>query len=108
MLSRKAIKVTLRNLDKKLRSRDSAADDAVSAGPLTQSGAFPFAAIYLPRDAARDMPSTLLVPLVEYIAGGDFELVFEPHAYRIRLGQVIEQRDDWVWVKVQVLEKGTG
>jgi len=106
VLSRKPVQVTLRNLDEKSQVHQLPNDDIFLSATLTSGGAFPFSALYLPKDEARDTPSTLLVPALEYIAGGTFELRSEPYVYRVRLGRVIEQKDDWVCVEASRLDKG--
>lgn len=108
VLSRRPVQVTLRNLDETSRPRGPAEADIFLAATLTQGGAFPFSALYLPKDEARNTPSTLLVPALEYVAGGMFELRSESYIYRVRLGRVIEQRDDWVCVEARMLEKVAG
>lgn len=105
VLSRRPLQVTLRNLDEKSRSLTPAETDIFLAAVLTHDGGFPFSAIYLPKDEARNTPSTLLVPALEFIAGGTFELRTEPNIYRVRLGREVEHKDDWVCVEARVLEK---
>lgn len=105
VFSRRPVHVTLRNLDEKAHSRSHVEADIFLAATLTHGGAIPFPALYLPKDGERNMPSTLLVPALEYVAGGTFELRSDPYTYRVRLGRVIEQRDDWVCVEARMLEK---
>jgi len=103
VLSRKSVHVTLRNLDERTSAPILATDDIFLAATLTQRGNFPFSALYLPKDEARNTPSTLLVPALEYIAAGTFELRSDPYVYQVRLGRVIEQKDDWICVEARML-----
>lgn len=105
VFSRSPVHVTLRNLDEKSRTPNPSAGDVFLAANVMQEGAFPFFALYLPKDPARMTPSALLLPALEYISGGVFELSSEPYTYRVRLGRVIEQKDDWVCVEARMLEK---
>ncbi len=104
VLSRRPVHVTLRNLDQKVHAYSPADTDIFLAATLTHEGGFPFASLYLPRDEERNMPPVLLVPTMEYIAKGNFELRSDTYVYKIRLGRIIEQKDDWVCVEACVVE----
>lgn len=109
VLSRRPTQVTLRNLDQKPSTpRDPSQTDVFLASTLMHAGGFPFSALYLPKDSERNMQPTLLIPTLEFMPNATFELRSEPYVYRVRLGKVIEQRDDWVCVEVRLLEKTSG
>lgn len=65
----------------------------------------PFPALYLPRDDDLGMKASLLMPLPEYLEGGLYELRNGQSLYQVRLGQVVEQHDDWIRVQAAMLEK---
>ena len=65
----------------------------------------PFPALYLPRDDDLGMKASLLMPLLEYLEGGLYELRNGQTLYQVRLGQVVEQHDDWIRVQAAMLEK---
>ena len=51
------------------------------------------------------MPPALLIPALEYVAKGVFELRSEPHLYKVRLDRLIEQKDGWACVEARIIEK---
>lgn len=91
--------VRMRSLSQGGREQDFLPADVFLASTLPTHGPAPFPALYLPRDEERDVPSSLLLPRVEFIAGGVFELRTDQHHSQVRLGRVIEQKDDWVRVE---------
>jgi hypothetical protein len=99
--------VRLRNLTSSAHPQDFLPDDIFVASALTTQGPIPFSALYLPKDEEKDISSSLVLPRVEFIAGGVFELRTDRHHCQVRLGRVIEQKDDWVRVEVQLPESGT-
>lgn len=99
--------VRLKNLSESAHPQDFLPTDIFLASALTTQGQPPFPALYLPKDEEKDLPSTLLLPRVEFIAGGIFELRTEHHHSQVRLGRVIEQKDDWVRAEVQLPEGDT-
>lgn len=96
--------VRLKSLSQSVHPQDFLPPDIFLASALAPHGQPLFPALYLPRDEEKDVPSTLLLPRVEFIAGGIFELRTEHHHNQIRLGRVIEQKDDWVRVEIQLPE----
>jgi cyclic-di-GMP-binding protein len=96
--------VRMRNLSQSIHPQDFLPTDIFLAACLATQGQPPFPALYLSRDDEKDIPSTLLLPRVEFIAGGIFELRTEHHHSQVRLGRVIEQKDDWVRVEIQLPE----
>jgi hypothetical protein len=97
----------MRNLSQSAHPQDFLPTDIFLASALATQGLPPFPALYLSRDDEKDIPSTLLLPRVEFIAGGIFELRTEHHHSQVRLGRVIEQKDDWVRAEVQLPESET-
>ena len=98
--------VRLRSLPHDAREEGFLPTDVFLAITLNTHGPAPFPALYLTKDEERDLPSTLLLPRVEFIAGGVFELRTDQHHSQVRLGRVIEQKDDWVRVEVHLPESG--
>jgi hypothetical protein len=98
--------VRLKPLSESAHAQDFLPDDIFIASALTTQGPVPFPALYLSKDEEKDIPSSLVLPRVEFIAGGVFELRTERHHCQVRLGRVIEQKDDWVRVEVQLPESG--
>lgn len=101
VLSHTPAYVRLRNLSAGAHAQDFLPPDAFLAAALSSQGQPPFPALYLPRDGEKNIPSTLMLPRVEFIDGGVFELRTERHHCQLRLGPVIEQKDDWVRVEAQ-------
>lgn len=107
VLSHTPAYVRLRSLANSVHPQDFLATDIFLAACVTTQGQPPFPALYLPKDEEKDVPSTLLLPRVEFIAGGIFELRTEHHHSQVRLGRVVEQKDDWVRVEIQFPESET-
>lgn len=99
--------VRLRNLSQSAHPQDFLASDIFLAAAMASQGQPPFPALYLPKDEEKDVPSSLLLPRVEFVAGGIFELRTEGHHNQVRLGRVIEQKDDWVRVELQLPDNQT-
>ena len=75
--------------------------DAQDLGPR-------FDAIYLPPPSRPDKPlsaRTLIVPTHEYREARRLVLATGRTVYTIALRQVVEQRADWTWVAMQILER---
>lgn len=104
VLSHTPAYVRLRNLADSAHPQDFLPTDIFLAACVATEGQPPFPALYLPRDEEKDIPSTLLLPRVEFVAGGIFELRTEHHHSQVRLGRVFEQKDDWVRVEIQLPE----
>jgi len=81
--------------------------EALHASTLSFEGMSPFPAVYLPRNDAKNTPSTLVMPVIELVAAGVFEMRMENHPYLVRFGAAMEQQDDWVRVEVKEV-KTTG
>lgn len=94
--------VRLRSLPQGEHEEEFLPNDVFLATTLSTQGPPPFPSLYLPKDDERDVSSTLLMPRVEFIAGGVFELRTDQHHSQVRLGRVIEQKDDWVRVEVHL------
>lgn len=107
VLSHTPAYVRLRNLADSAHPQDFMPTDIFLAACVATNGQPPFPGLYLPRDEEKDIPSSLLLPRVEFIAGGIFELRTEHHHSQVRLGRVIEQKDDWVRVEIQLPDSET-
>jgi hypothetical protein len=66
-----------------------------------------FPGVFLPSDEARHLPTSLLLPAIEYQPGMELRLRLDRVAHRILLREVLEQQDDWVRVGVEVLGEAT-
>ena len=77
------------------------------ASSLTFEGMPSFPGLYLPRDGERKMPSTLIIPAIEFVGAGMFELRMDNCSYLIRIGSLVEQKDDWARVEVKMVSKRT-
>ena len=65
-------------------------------------------ALYLPPPSRPDKPlvvKTLIVPTTEYAEGRKVVLVTTRSIYTIALRQLVEQRADWCWTAIQIVEK---
>ncbi|MGE5088820.1 MAG: hypothetical protein ACM3QY_06815, partial [Candidatus Levyibacteriota bacterium] len=75
--------------------------DALSTGPR-------FDGLYLPPPSRPDKPlsvKTVIIPTQEYSAGRRLVLTTARSIYTIALRQIVEQRADWSWVAIQVVDK---
>lgn len=79
--------------------------DIFLSSTLASEGVPGFSALYLPRDGRLDIPQTLLMPALMFVAGGLFELRADYKLYQVRLGKLIEQKNDWVRVVIEVVDK---
>jgi hypothetical protein len=67
-----------------------------------------FDALYLPPPSRPDKPlvvKTLIVPTTEYAEGRKVILMTTRSIYTIVLRQLVEQRADWCWTAIQIVEK---
>ena len=67
-----------------------------------------FEGLYLPPPSRPDKPlvvKTVIVPTHEYAEGRKVLLITEHSIYTVSLRQLIEQRADWSWVAIQIVEK---
>ena len=65
-------------------------------------------ALYLPPPSRPDKPlvvKTLIVPTTEYAEGRKVVLMTTRSIYTIVLRQLVEQRADWSWAAIQIVEK---
>lgn len=75
--------------------------DALSLGPR-------FDGLYLPPPSRPDKPltiKTVIIPTQEYTEGRKLMLATAHSIYTVALRQLVEQRADWSWVAIQVVEK---
>ena len=69
-----------------------------------------FDGLYLPPPSRPDKPlvvKTLIVPTHEYAEGRKVVLITGRSIYTVALRQLVEQRADWCWAAIQILEKQT-
>jgi hypothetical protein len=67
-----------------------------------------FDALYLPPPSRPDKPlvvKTVIVPTAEYSEGRKLMLMTGQSIYTIALRQLVEQRADWSWAAIQIVEK---
>jgi hypothetical protein len=67
-----------------------------------------FDGVYLPPPSRPDKPlsvKTLIVPTSEYSEGRQVILTTGRSIYTFALRTLIEQRADWSWAAIQILEK---
>ena len=65
-------------------------------------------ALYLPPPSRPDKPlsvKTLIVPTQEYADGRQIHLVTGRSVYTVVLRHLVEQRADWSWAAIQIVEK---
>ncbi len=75
------------------------------AGVGAASDDEPFSALYLAKDDERGRAATLVIPAFEYTPSGFYELRLQRRVYRLQLGDILEQRDDWLRATLQILAK---
>ena len=67
-----------------------------------------FEGLYLPPPSRPDKPlvvKTLIVPTHEYVEGRKVILITGRSIYTVALRQLVEQRGDWSWAAIQIVEK---
>ena len=67
-----------------------------------------FEGIYLPPPSRPDKPlsvKTLIVPTSEYSDGRSVVLMTGRSVYTVALRHLVEQRAEWSWATIQILEK---
>jgi hypothetical protein len=67
-----------------------------------------FDGLYLPPPSRPDKPlsvKTLIVPTQEYAEGRNVILTTGRSVYTVSLRQLVEQRADWSWAAIQIIEK---
>ncbi len=71
-------------------------------GPNNQ----PFPGIFISSDEERNLPTSLLLPAIEYQPGAQLRLRLDRRMHHVWLSRLMEQKDDWVRVEVEVLGSG--
>jgi hypothetical protein len=71
--------------------------------PVPQS----FPGIFISSDDERELPSSLVLPAIEYQPDAELRLRLDRKAHHIRLSSMMEQKDDWVRVEIKVLGAAT-
>jgi len=67
-----------------------------------------FEGLYLPPPSRPDKPlamKTVIVPTSEYAEGRNVVLTTTHSVYTVSLNHLVEQRPDWSWVTIQIVEK---
>ena len=67
-----------------------------------------FDGLYLPPPSRPDKPlavKTLIVPTSEYVEGRNVILTTGRSVYTVALRQLVEQRAEWSWAAIQIVEK---
>ena len=67
-----------------------------------------FDGLYLPPPSRPDKPlavKTLIVPTAEYVEGRNVILTTGRSVYTVALRQLVEQRAEWSWAAIQIVEK---
>ena len=67
-----------------------------------------FEGLYLPPPSRPDKPlsvKTLIVPTAEYADGRQLILATERSVYTVALKHLVEQRSEWSWAAIQIVEK---
>jgi hypothetical protein len=67
-----------------------------------------FDGLYLPPPSRPDKPlavKTLIVPTSEYVEGRNVILTTGRSVYTVALRQLVEQRAEWSWTAIQIVEK---
>jgi hypothetical protein len=67
-----------------------------------------FDALYLPPPSRPDKPlatKTLIIPTSEYAEGRNVLLTTANSVYTVALRHLVEQRPDWCWASIQIVEK---
>lgn len=96
IISRQAIWVQVRHASLKTELTDDA-EDAAERHPK-------FPAVYLPEESGLNHCPSLLLPRIEYLEGGIYQLYMDKHPTMVQLTAPIESKDDWVHVRFNLLE----
>jgi len=67
-----------------------------------------FEGLYLPPPSRPDKPlsvKTLIVPTSEYADGRQVILATDRSVYTVALKNLVEQRSEWSWAAIQIVEK---
>jgi hypothetical protein len=67
-----------------------------------------FEGLYLPPPSRPDKPlamKTLIVPTAEYAEGRNVILTTANSVYTVAFRHLVEQRPDWCWATIQIVEK---
>ncbi len=64
----------------------------------------PFPGLFLASDDDRQLPSSLILPAIEYQPQAELHLKLDRRLRRVQLGAPMEQKDDWCRVEVTVLD----
>lgn len=67
------------------------------------TGSQPFPGIFLPSDEERNLPTSLLIPNIEYQPQMELGLKIDRRVRHIKVTDLMEQKDDWCRVAIEVL-----
>jgi hypothetical protein len=74
---------------------------------ISNTDAEPFSALYLAKDDDREQSASLVMPAFEYVQSGYYELKLQQRILLLQLGNMIEQRDDWLRAELKIIDKST-
>ncbi len=66
-------------------------------------GSQPFPGVFLASDEDHGLPTSLILPAIEYQPEEELQLKLDRRPRHVRLGRLIEQQDDWCRVAVEIL-----
>ena len=68
------------------------------------NGANPYPGIFLASDEERSLPSSLVLPVIEYQPNIELRLKMDRRLHHVKLGKLMEQKDDWCRVVIDTIE----
>jgi hypothetical protein len=88
--------------------REQREEGIVVSGAAVSTMGGQFDGLYLPPPSRPDKPlsvKTLIVPTSEYAEGRHLVLMTGRSVYTVALRQLVEQRSEWSWAAIQIVEK---
>jgi cyclic-di-GMP-binding protein len=88
--------------------RPDEADSAVPAGPSGTALGPRIEGLYLPPPSRPHKPifaKTVIVPNQEYVEGREVILTTPRSIYTVAMHQIVEQRNEWSWVTIKIIDK---
>lgn len=68
------------------------------------NGSQPYPGIFIAADEERLLPSSVLIPHIEYQPNAELRLKLDRRMRHVKLGKIMEQKDDWCRVAIDVME----
>lgn len=68
------------------------------------NGTNPYPGLFLASDPERAIPSSLIIPAIEYQPDAELRLKLDRRLRLVKLGKLMEHKDDWYRVTVEILE----